>query len=151
MKLTHDRTRMRRITEAADFGRVAVLFGGTSSERDISLLTGRAVLAGAHAARDRAEGFDPAETSLQWLSDQRFDRVFIALHGPGGEDGTVQGALECLGLPYTGSGVAGVGDGHGQAAHQAPRVGGRASRPPHSVVLRGAADCDGRSRRSDCR
>src|SRR5690349_2846163 len=99
MKLTHDRSRMRRITEAADFGRVAVLFGGNSTERDISLLTGKAVLAGLVRRGVDAAGIDPRETPLATLVDKRFDRVFIALHGPGGEDGTLQGALECLGLP----------------------------------------------------
>jgi D-alanine-D-alanine ligase len=98
---------MRRITDAADFGRVAVLFGGSSTEREISLLTGRAVLAGLQRRGVDAVGIDPQQAPLATLEAQRIDRVFIALHGPGGEDGTVQGALECLGLPYTGSGVLG--------------------------------------------
>ena len=76
----------------------------------------------------------------------KIDRVWIALHGPGGEDGTLQGALEFLGVPYTGSGVHGFGHRHGQAAHQAPGAGGRACRPPEFVVLREAHDLDAGAR-----
>jgi D-alanine-D-alanine ligase len=97
----------RRASDAAEFGRVAVLLGGRSSEREISLKTGHAV----HAALGRrgidAHQVDPAQVSLAELSQAHYDRVFIALHGPGGEDGTMQGALEWLGIPYTGSGVLG--------------------------------------------
>lgn len=107
MRLTHDPTRARRAADAREFGRVAVLQGGDSSEREISLLTGSAVLAALRRRGVEAEAFDPREQSLLDLLEQRFDRVWIALHGPGGEDGTVQGALEYLGIPYTGSGVAG--------------------------------------------
>jgi D-alanine-D-alanine ligase len=107
MRLTHDPTRARRATDAQEFGRVAVLQGGDSSEREISLLSGSAVLAALVRRRVAAVAFDPRERSLLELIEQRFDRVWIALHGPGGEDGTVQGALEYLGIPYTGSGVAG--------------------------------------------
>ena len=88
-----------------DFGKVAVLLGGPSAEREISLLSGHAVL---NALRERgvdAHPFDPAERKLFELSQERYARVFIALHGRFGEDGTVQGALETLGIPYTGSGV----------------------------------------------
>ena len=88
-----------------DMGKVAVLMGGTSAEREISLMSGRAVLAGLKASGVDAYGFDPAERPLDDLKAEHFDRVFIALHGRGGEDGTVQGALEILGIPYTGSGV----------------------------------------------
>jgi D-alanine-D-alanine ligase len=98
---------LREITDAGEFGKVAVLLGGQSSEREISLLSGRAV----HAALQRrgvdAQAIDPRDVPLAELVAQNFDRVWIALHGPGGEDGTLQGALECLGLPYTGSGVLG--------------------------------------------
>jgi D-alanine-D-alanine ligase len=107
MRLAHDPTRLRRATRPEEFGRVAVLQGGDSSEREISLLTGGAVLAALHRRGVAAAAFDPRERSLLDLIEQRFDRVWIALHGPGGEDGTVQGALEYLGVPYTGSGVAG--------------------------------------------
>jgi D-alanine-D-alanine ligase len=84
-----------------------VLFGGDSSEREISLLTGRAVHAALQQGGVDAHAVDPREKALQALVDEGFDRAWIALHGPGGEDGTVQGALECLGIPYTGSGVLG--------------------------------------------
>jgi len=88
-----------------DFGKVAVLMGGASAEREISLLSGNAVLAALRSQGVDAHAFDPSQRSLCALRDEGFARVFIALHGRGGEDGTVQGALETLGLPYTGSGV----------------------------------------------
>jgi D-alanine-D-alanine ligase len=88
-----------------DFGKVAVLMGGSSAEREISLMSGRAVLAALVKSGVDAHAFDPAERPLWRLKDEGFARVFIALHGRGGEDGTVQGALEILGIPYTGSGV----------------------------------------------
>lgn len=96
----------RQVTDAAAFGRVAVLMGGLSAERDISLLTGDAVL---NALRDRgvdAHAIDVDENIVDVLRKENFDRAFIALHGRGGEDGTIQGLLEMLRLPYTGSGVA---------------------------------------------
>ena len=92
-------------TSVADFGKVAVLLGGPSAEREISLLSGNAVL---KALRERgvdAHPFDPAQRTLHDLVTDGFARVFIALHGRFGEDGTVQGALETLRIPYTGSGV----------------------------------------------
>ncbi|MFT4173566.1 MAG: D-alanine--D-alanine ligase [Rhodocyclaceae bacterium] len=88
-----------------DFGKVAVLMGGTSAEREISLISGNAVLEALRAAGVDAHKFDPAEQPVWELKAQGYARVFIALHGRFGEDGTVQGALESLGLPYTGSGV----------------------------------------------
>jgi D-alanine-D-alanine ligase len=87
------------------FGKVAVLFGGRSAEREVSLKSGTAVLAALLRSGVDAHPFDPAVQNLQALVDDGFDRAFIALHGRFGEDGTVQGALELLGLPYTGSGV----------------------------------------------
>lgn len=87
------------------FGKVAVLFGGSSAEREISLMSGGAVLAALRAQGVDAHAFDPAERDLWELKREGFERVFIALHGRGGEDGSVQGALECMGIPYTGSGV----------------------------------------------
>ncbi|MBS0544130.1 MAG: D-alanine--D-alanine ligase [Proteobacteria bacterium] len=87
------------------FGKVAVLFGGDSAEREVSLMSGRAVLAALQGAGVDAHAFDPAERDLHILKEEGYDRVFIALHGRGGEDGTVQGALELMGIPYTGSGV----------------------------------------------
>ncbi len=87
------------------FGKVAVLFGGKSTEREISLLSGNAVLDALRGQGVDAHAFDPAQRPLEDLVHEGFQRVFIALHGRYGEDGTVQGALELLGIPYTGSGV----------------------------------------------
>jgi len=87
------------------FGKVAVLLGGRSAEREVSLKSGAAVLAALQRSGVDAHAFDPAQRDLHNLLDERFDRVFIALHGRYGEDGTVQGALELMGIPYTGSGV----------------------------------------------
>lgn len=89
----------------AQLGKVAVLFGGSSAEREVSLKSGAAVLAALQRSGVNAHAFDPAQRDLSELRDEKFDRVFIALHGRFGEDGTVQGALELLGIPYTGSGV----------------------------------------------
>ena len=88
-----------------NFGKVAVLFGGKSAEREVSLKSGAAVLAALQRSGVDAHAFDPAVQNLQALRDEGYDRAFIALHGRFGEDGTVQGALELLGIPYTGSGV----------------------------------------------
>jgi D-alanine-D-alanine ligase len=87
------------------FGKVAVLFGGKSAEREVSLKSGGMVLKALRARNVDAHPFDPKERDLTALVKERFDRVFIALHGRFGEDGTVQGVLEWLGIPYTGSGV----------------------------------------------
>ena len=87
----------------SDFGKVAVLFGGTSAEREVSLNSGSRVLAALCRQGVDAHAFDPAERSLDELKG--FDRAFIALHGRHGEDGTIQGALELMHIPYTGSGV----------------------------------------------
>ena len=87
------------------FGKVAVLMGGRSSEREISLQSGQGVLQALRARGVDAHPFDPAERDLGELRREGFARCFIALHGRYGEDGTVQGALELLGLPYTGAGV----------------------------------------------
>jgi D-alanine-D-alanine ligase len=87
------------------FGRVGVLLGGASAEREISLLSGNGVLAALRSRGVDAHPFDPASASLADLAAARFDRVFIALHGRGGEDGAIQGALEWLRIPYTGSSV----------------------------------------------
>jgi D-alanine-D-alanine ligase len=93
------------ILNPASFGKVAVLFGGSSAEREVSLKSGAAVLAALQRSGVDAHAFDPAVRSLETLRDEGYERAFIALHGRGGEDGTVQGALELLGIPYTGSGV----------------------------------------------
>ena len=92
-------------TEAKALGKVGVLFGGRSAEREISLISGSGVLQALKSKGIDAHAFDPAERSLAELAAEKFDRVFIALHGRYGEDGTLQGALELLGIPYTGSGV----------------------------------------------
>ena len=92
-------------THAFDFGKVAVLMGGKSAEREISLMSGQGVLQALRAQGVDAHAFDPAERDLAELKKDGFARCFIALHGRFGEDGTVQGALELLGIPYTGSGV----------------------------------------------
>ena len=86
-------------------GKVAVLMGGPSAEREISLISGRAVLAALRSRGVDAHAFDPAEREIFELKREAFGRVFIALHGRFGEDGTVQGALEVMQIPYTGSGV----------------------------------------------
>lgn len=88
-------------------GKVAVLMGGPSAEREISLLSGNGVLAALREKGVDAHAFDPVVNSLFDLPREKFDRVFIALHGRFGEDGTVQGVLETLKIPYTGSGVMG--------------------------------------------
>ena len=93
------------MTTATDFGKVAVLMGGRSAEREISLLSGNGVLTALLSQGVDAHAFDPAERDLSELKREGFARCFIALHGRHGEDGTVQGALELLGIPYTGSGV----------------------------------------------
>jgi D-alanine-D-alanine ligase len=85
--------------------KVAVLMGGHSAERDISLMSGHGVLKALHSLGVNAFAFDPANQALHTLRDQGFSHAFISLHGRHGEDGTVQGALELLGIPYTGSGV----------------------------------------------
>ena len=91
--------------DVGSLGKVAVLFGGSSAEREVSLMSGAGVLQALQAQGVRAFAFDPAERPLQDLQAEGVDRCFIALHGRGGEDGTVQGALELLKIPYTGSGV----------------------------------------------
>ena len=88
-----------------DMGRVGVLLGGRSGERDISLMSGQGVLEALKTRGVDAYAFDPAQQSMGDLAQSKFDRVFIALHGRYGEDGTIQGALEQMGIPYTGSGV----------------------------------------------
>ncbi len=92
-------------SSAAMLGKVAVLMGGTSAEREISILSGTGVLAALRSQGVDAIAFDPAERDLGDLKREGFARCFVALHGRHGEDGSVQGALELLGIPYTGSGV----------------------------------------------
>jgi len=91
--------------DVTSLGKVAVLMGGSSAEREVSLMSGGGVLAALQSLGVDAHAFDPAQRPLADLKAEGFDRCFIALHGRHGEDGTVQGALELLGIPYTGSGV----------------------------------------------
>jgi D-alanine-D-alanine ligase len=120
---------------------VAVLLGGGSSEREISLLSGNAVLAALKRRGIDAQGFDPAQRPLADLLSLKIERVWIALHGPGGEDGSVQGALEFLGVPYTGSGV--LGSAIGMDKLRSKRLAQAAGVPtPEFVVLESAQDLD---------
>lgn len=129
----------RKVANAREFGHVAVLMGGASAEREVSLMSGNAVLEALVSRGVDAAGFDPAERPLTELVANGFDRVFIALHGPGGEDGAVQGALEWLGLPYTGSGV--LGSAVGMDKLRTKRLAGAAGvvTPPW-MLLTGAPD-----------
>ena len=141
MRLKHDPAALRRAADAKDFGRVAVLFGGDSTEREISLLSGNAVLAALKRGHVDAHAFDPRDKLLTRLVEERFDRVWIALHGPGGEDGTLQGALEYLGVPYTGSGVMGSAIGMDKLrTKRLAQASGVATSP--FVALNSAADFD---------
>ncbi len=141
MRLKYDPGALKHVTEPKAFGRVAVLFGGDSSEREISLLSGNAVLAGLKRSRVDAHAFDPRDKPLTRLIEERFDRVWIALHGPGGEDGTLQGALEYLGVPYTGSGVMGSAIGMDKVrTKRLAQAVGVATAP--FVVLSGPQDFD---------
>lgn len=94
---------MNKMVDVKQFGRVAVLLGGTAAERPVSLVSGAAVLKALQEAGVNAEAFDTAERAVAELAG--FDRAFIVLHGRGGEDGTIQGLLELMNIPYTGSGV----------------------------------------------
>jgi D-alanine-D-alanine ligase len=96
----------RRIDNAAEFGRVAVLMGGRSAEREISLISGKAVLAGLQRRGVDAYGIDVSFDICHQLSSGEFDRAFVVLHGRGGEDGEIQGFLQAINMPYSGSGVA---------------------------------------------
>lgn len=106
--MTRDATILEQrhiVTDAAEFGRVAVMLGGHSSERAVSLDTGAAVIKALQANGVDAHPWDPAEKTMAQFANAGFDRVWVALHGPGGEDGALQGALQWLDTPYTGSGV----------------------------------------------
>jgi D-alanine-D-alanine ligase len=140
-RLRHTGREFRRVADAREFGRVAVLMGGASAEREVSLMTGQAVLEALRARGVAAEGFDPAPHALTELVSGGFERVFIALHGPGGEDGAVQGALEWLGVPYTGSGVLGSAIGMDKLRTKRLAQAAGIATPPW-IELRGAADCE---------
>lgn len=131
----------RRIASAKDFGRVAVLMGGDSAEREISLMTGKAVHEALIARGVDAVLFDPAGDALSELVAAGFDRAWIALHGPGGEDGALQGALEWLGIPYTGSGVLGSAVGMDKLRTKRLAQAAGVATPPW-IELTGAPDFD---------
>jgi len=131
----------RRVASAKDFGRVAVLMGGDSAEREISLMTGKAVHEALIARGVDAVLFDPAGDALSELVAAGFDRAWIALHGPGGEDGALQGALEWLGIPYTGSGVLGSAVGMDKLRTKRLAQAAGVATPPW-IELTGAPDFD---------
>src|SRR5579862_1513111 len=130
-----------RLSDPQAFGRVAVMLGGRSSEREVSLKSGSAVLSALKRRDVDALAFDPAERPLAELITLGIDRVWIALHGPGGEDGTMQGALELLEVPYTGSGVLGsaIGMDKLRTKRLAQSVG---IATPDYLVLREAEDLE---------
>ena len=131
--------RYTRVTDPAAFGRVVVLMGGQSAEREISLLTGAAVLKALRNKGVQAEGLDAGGDLLARLTAGRYDRVWIALHGRGGEDGTLQGLLSFLGLPFTGSGV--LGSAISMDKLRTKRLLQGAGLPtPRYCVIRNAAD-----------
>jgi D-alanine-D-alanine ligase len=124
----------------SDYGRVAVLMGGWSAEREVSLKSGAAVLAALQRAGVDAHGIDAGRDILAVLERGRFDRVFIVLHGRGGEDGVIQAALELLDLPYTGSGV--LGSALGMDKLRCKRLWLGAGLPtPDYAELRSVAEC----------
>jgi D-alanine-D-alanine ligase len=140
-RLRQTGVQFRRAASPKDFGRVALLYGGASAEREVSLMTGKAVLEALAARGVDVAPFDPAERALGELVAAGFERVFIALHGPGGEDGAVQGALEWMGLPYTGSGV--LGSAVGMDKLRTKRLAQAAGvATPAWIELAGAADFD---------
>lgn len=130
-----------RIDQAADFGRVAVLLGGTSAEREISLMTGNAVLESLQRQGVDAHAVDTGEDPIAKLSGGGFDRAWNALHGRGGEDGQIQGVLETIGLPYTGTGV--LGSALGMDKLRAKQVvSAWGLQTPRWEVMHGESDAD---------
>ncbi|AOI91126.1 D-alanine--D-alanine ligase [Burkholderia pseudomultivorans] len=119
------------------FGKVAVLFGGESAEREVSLTSGRLVLQGLRDAGIDAHPFDPAERPLAALKDEGFERAFIALHGGYGENGQIQGALDFYGIRYTGSGVLGSALGLDKFRTKLVWQQTGVPTPPFETVLRG--------------
>ncbi len=121
------------------FGKVAVLLGGTANERQISLKSGAAVLAALQAGGVDAHALDPMDGEvLSRLQREGFDRAFIILHGRGGEDGVMQGALESIGLPYTGSGVLGSALGMDKRRTKQLWLGAGLPTPPFAIVDAGS-------------
>jgi D-alanine-D-alanine ligase len=130
------------MTDVARFGKVAVLLGGRAAEREVSLRSGAAVLAALRHQGVDAHALDPDESVLTELRGGGFDRAFIVLHGRGGEDGVMQGALETIGLPYTGSGV--LGSALGMDKYRTKLVWeGRGLPTAASVLLTREADLEG--------
>ena len=128
-----------RLAQPSAFGRVAVLYGGTSAEREVSLVSGTGVLGALERLGVDAHGIDSGDDVVERIVRGAFDRVFIALHGRGGEDGTIQGALDVLRIPYTGSGV--LGSSLSMDKHRAKLVWRACGVPtPEFVVL----DCERR-------
>ena len=127
-------TAAHRARAPGEFGKVAVLLGGDSSEREISLLSGNAVLAALKRRGVNAEAFDPGSRPIQELASDGYDRAWIALHGPGGEDGVMQGALEWLGIPYTGSGVLASALTMDKLKTKRVVVGAGLTAPPYTVL-----------------
>jgi D-alanine-D-alanine ligase len=127
-------------TAPKDFGRVAVLYGGTSAEREVSLKSGAQVLGALQAAGVDAFGIDVGADLLDILQRETIDRAFIILHGRGGEDGSMQGLLECLGIPYTGSGI--LASALAMDKLRTKQVWKSLGLPtPHHAVLRSEDDC----------
>jgi D-alanine-D-alanine ligase len=150
MRLRHAPKQVRPVAEARECGRVAVMLGGTSTEREISSCRAMPACRRCSSAAWTRIRSDPRDKQLSELVTRNFDRVFIALHGPGGEDGTLQGALEFLGMPYTGSGV--MGSAIGMDKLRTKRLAARRGHPDHRVHgLRSPADLDTCSSGSACR
>jgi D-alanine-D-alanine ligase len=122
---------------AAQYGKVAVLMGGPSAERQVSLKSGNAVLAALKRRGVDAHGIDADHNVLRTLQEGRFDRAFIALHGRFGEDGVIQGALELIGMPYTGSGVLGSALGMDKLRTKYLWAGAGIPVPEYDVLERG--------------
>ena len=130
---------MSRVDPKA-FGRVAVLFGGLSAEREVSLKSGAMVLGALQAAGVDAFGIDVGADFVQRLAQERIDRAFIILHGRGGEDGAMQGLLECAGIPYTGSGI--LASALAMDKLRTKQVWTSLGLPtPHHAILRDESDC----------
>jgi len=129
------------VTDAAVFGRVAVLYGGQSAERSVSLNSGRAVCQALRDGGVDAHGVDVGDDIVQQLQQGGFDRAFIILHGRGGEDGVMQALLQCLGLPYTGSGVMGSALAMDKLMTKCLWQGAGLPTPPH-VLLDGSASAE---------
>jgi D-alanine-D-alanine ligase len=127
--------------DPADYGRVALLLGGRSAEREISLKSGRAVAEAMTRLGVELTAIDPGDDVIEQLRTGGFDRAFIILHGRGGEDGCIQGALETIGMPYTGSGV--LGSAIGMDKQRTKLVWAGAGLPTAEfVLLTGAADLE---------